>query len=1004
MSDSSSDDGGGFRLTLHFPQMKAAAKPKKNRIKGAKNRLKGKKTHFPDSYLAPGQRITSQVSLNNSSDLEFTLPEQGMVLMEIPSIDWMATHSAFPLDGDDDEEDDDGNDSDASAHAAHQHHQRTAQPTHINFDRDSSDADSDEGTTPFHPEGGLHHVQLRQLKQLKQLRQWRRPSLSLDVADIPLRPPTGSGAAAAALGDAALAHDLALGRRGLVMSLTRLQMSKDHEGLKLKGILRRLALKHEDYTPGFAPTQDSDDSLVAPTNSPSQGELFMGKIFNLGSGGLSGGGMTPGATKRNSDDPPLDEEASVGDTSTSIEMKRLHPLDIDEHAKRLIIEHAPDAAVHFDDSLASNDPHDPHPLSLLLLGLPPHLGPEMLVPDSFYTENTGLAKEREVGGYDDILVDHPDDDYVPPPKKVQTGVLSLLLKLYQSPQELKLSATLALLAVTLDEDLSGFEDHLYSRHPSMDLKHAPLKTRMTAGQQASKFANKFLRKKDKAPEPEAFSSDEDPEGEKFGGGGGTDSHMPLFANARPKAPKKKIKNVKIRDKLRQSKRRQQRLRITVHIADILNRQRFIMRMCRALMLFGAPTHRLEEYMVMTLRVLEIDGQFVYIPGTMIISFGDAATRTSEVHLVKCAQGVNLLKLSDTHIIYKQVIHDLISVEEALQKLEDLLKLKNKFPAWVSVFLYGLGLLAVAPFAFGAGWVDLPICFGVGLCVGYMQYFVLLMLNLYSSVFEVTALIVVLFILRAIGTIHRHDGSHIFCFSAIAQGLLALILPGYIILCGSLELQLRNIVAGSVRMFYAIIYSLFLGFGITLGAALYGWIDKKAVSANSCDPGHNIRDEFRILFVPLFTVCLGLINQARWRQLPAMLVILCTGYVGNYFAGKHFSNVTEFTLCIGAFFIGILGNLYSRLGKGMAVSAMLPAIFVQVPGGIALNANLISGVQTADQINRKNGTDTSNSLDRALSLAFGATMVEVSIGISVGLFAAAIVVYPLGKKRTGLFSL
>lgn len=1002
MSETSSDDGGGFRLTLHFPQMKAPPKPKKNRIKGAKNRLKGKQTRFPDAYLARGLRIASQVSLANSSDLEFSLPQQGMVLMEIPSIDWMATHSAFPLDNDDD--DDDGSVlSDDSADAVHQH-QRQAQPTHIDFDLDSSDANSGDeaGALPFH---GLEPMMLRQLKlsgrsrQLMSLRRPGRPSLSQDVADIPLRPPPP-----AALDQSLLGLDTGLARRGLLMSLNRLHVSKDHEGLKLKGILKRLALKHEDYTPGFAPTTSSDDSLVQPTNSPSQGELFMGKIFNLGSGGLLGGGMTPGATKRQAaDDQPLDEEASVGGGS-SIEMKRLHPLDIDDHAKKLIIEHVPDAAVHFDESGAEHDLHlhdHLHPLLLLLLlTSPPQVGPTMLVPDSFYTENTGLAKERDLGGYDDILVDHPDDDYVPPPKKVQTGVLSLLLKLYQSPQELKLTNTLALLALTSDEDLLGFEDNMYSRHPLFDLKHAPMKTGITAQKKALQFANKFLRKKHPQAEPQAFSSDEDPEAEKVE----NDIHLPLFSNARPKAPKRKMKNVKIRDKLRQNKRRQQRLRITVHIADIMNRQRFIMRMCRALMLFGAPTHRLEEYMVMTLRVLEIDGQFVYIPGTMIISFGDAATRTSEVHLVRCAQGVNLLKLSDTHTIYKQVIHDLISVEEALQKLDELLKLKNKFPAWFSVFLYGLGLLAVAPFAFGAGWVDLPICFGVGLCVGYMQYFVLLMLNLYLSVFEVTALIVVLFISRAIGTIHRHDGKHIFCFSAIAQGLLALILPGYIILCGSLELQLRNIVAGLVRMFYAIIYSLFLGFGITLGAALYGWIDKGAVSANSCDPGHNVRDEFRILFVPLFTVCLGLINQARWRQLPAMLVILCTGYVGNYFAGRHFSNVTEFTLCIGAFFIGILGNLYSRLGKGMAVSAMLPAIFVQVPGGIALNANLILGVQTADQINHKNGTDSSNSLDRALLLAFGATMVEVSIGISVGLFAAAIVVYPFGKKRTGLFLL
>jgi Putative threonine/serine exporter len=69
------------------------------------------------------------------------------------------------------------------------------------------------------------------------------------------------------------------------------------------------------------------------------------------------------------------------------------------------------------------------------------------------------------------------------------------------------------------------------------------------------------------------------------------------------------------------------IRITVHIAETLSRQKYLVRLCRALISYGAPTHRLEEYMKMSARVLEIDGQFLYIPGCMVISFDDAATHT-----------------------------------------------------------------------------------------------------------------------------------------------------------------------------------------------------------------------------------------------------------------------------------------------------------------------------------------------------------------------------------------
>ena len=96
-------------------------------------------------------------------------------------------------------------------------------------------------------------------------------------------------------------------------------------------------------------------------------------------------------------------------------------------------------------------------------------------------------------------------------------------------------------------------------------------------------------------------------------------------------------------------------------------------------------------------------------------------------------------------------------------------------------------------------------------------------------------------------------------------------------------------------------------------------------------------------------------------------------------------MTEFTACIGAFIVGVLGNLYSRIWKGMAVSAMLPAIFVQVPSGIASKSSLISGLNTADQITNKSSSNNGGTVTNdASSLSFGATMVEVSIGISVGL--------------------
>lgn len=218
-------------------------------------------------------------------------------------------------------------------------------------------------------------------------------------------------------------------------------------------------------------------------------------------------------------------------------------------------------------------------------------------------------------------------------------------------------------------------------------------------------------------------------------------------------------------------------RITVHIAETLSRQEYIIKLCRALMLYGAPTHRLEEYLSMSARVLEIDGQFLYIPGCMIISFDDKSTHTTEVKIVRTTQGIDLGKLKDVHLIYKEVMHDVIGVEEGTLKLDALMSSKDKYHAWLRVLVFGLTSLTAAPFSFKARLIDLPLCFFFGCLVGFLQLIVAPRSNLYSNVFEVSATVLVSFLARAFGSIRV--GS-LFCFSSLAQGGIVMLLPGYLV--------------------------------------------------------------------------------------------------------------------------------------------------------------------------------------------------------------------------------
>lgn len=458
------------------------------------------------------------------------------------------------------------------------------------------------------------------------------------------------------------------------------------------------------------------------------------------------------------------------------------------------------------------------------------------------------------------------------------------------------------------------------------------------------------------------------------------------------------------------------IRVTVHIAEIICRQRYIMQLCKALMAFGAPTHRLEEYMQMTAKVLEVDSQFLYLPGCMIMSFDDPSTRTTEVKLVRVAQGVDLARLSDTHLIYKNVIHDVIGIEEAVQELDEVMTKKPRYNKIIVVLVYGLATATVGPFAFSARPIDMPIIFLNGCLVGLMQHVAAPRSVLYSNVFEVTSTVVTSFLARAFGSIPREvvDGKrqYLFCFSAIAQASIALILPGFLVLCSSLELQSHQIIAGSIRMVYAIIFSLFIGYGITVGTTIYGLMDPAAVSDIQCPKVGAFQNPYvaRFPFVAVMTVWLLVINQGKWKQLPPMTIIALTGYITNYFSTKKLGSNSQVANTVGAFTIGIMGNLYSRLWHGHAATAILPGIFILVPSGLAATGSLISGVQSADQIRQNVSSHNQPSSSPGAGLAasssvfsLGFGMIQVAIGITIGLFIAALVVYPYGKRRSGLFS-
>ncbi|KAF9268113.1 DUF1212-domain-containing protein [Marasmius fiardii PR-910] len=478
-----------------------------------------------------------------------------------------------------------------------------------------------------------------------------------------------------------------------------------------------------------------------------------------------------------------------------------------------------------------------------------------------------------------------------------------------------------------------------------------------------------------------------------------------------------------------------RIKIEFNVTSMVHRQEFLLKLARALMTFGAPSHRIESQLVAAGRILEVEAEFIHLPSVIICSFGDQELGCSETHFIRCGGGLALGALHKVHLIYRAVVHDEISAKKAARQLDELLAAPPLYSAFFRCLLAFCLSSLICPLAFGGSFVDMWIS-GAGALILSVLRLCATKSALYANVFEITVAIFVSFAARGLSSIR----SQIFCYTAISSAGIIGILPGYLILSSSLELASKNIVCGSVKMVYALIYTLFLGFGLQIGSDFYllfdhrmrNKLDSLAASLQSTislsgtwlsDNGTNATSPLvgtwtfshvvalkeqdihegcyrptafpwylqpfppwtAFIIVPVFSLLSSLANlqPLRSKQLAVMVAISCCSYASNKVANYYIFNRSDVVSAIGAFTVGVLGNVYSRKMGGTAFTSMVTGVLFLVPSGLSQAGGI---------------TANGNGID------IGGAMIAVTIGITVGLFMSQALVYMFGtRKNAAVFS-
>jgi len=166
-----------------------------------------------------------------------------------------------------------------------------------------------------------------------------------------------------------------------------------------------------------------------------------------------------------------------------------------------------------------------------------------------------------------------------------------------------------------------------------------------------------------------------------------------------------------------------------------HRHEFLLKLARALMTFGAPSHRIESQLVAAARILEVEAEFIHLPSVIICSYGDQDLGCSETHFVKCGGRLSLGALHKVHLIYRSVVHDEISAKQATSQLEALLNSPPPYSVPFRCLLAFCLSALICPLAFGGSFADMWIS-GMSACVlAFLQLRVAEKSALYANVFE-----------------------------------------------------------------------------------------------------------------------------------------------------------------------------------------------------------------------------------------------------------------------------
>ncbi|KAJ1808801.1 pheromone-regulated protein prm10 [Coemansia sp. RSA 2523] len=416
----------------------------------------------------------------------------------------------------------------------------------------------------------------------------------------------------------------------------------------------------------------------------------------------------------------------------------------------------------------------------------------------------------------------------------------------------------------------------------------------------------------------------------------------------------------------------------LHAIDVLLRhQRFLVLIAKALMMYGSPLHHLENNLIRTAQLLDLEITASALPGLILISFEDSLTHTSETKIIRCTNGWDMHRLDQTNQLLRRVVRSNVDVDQAIVELEQIITAPPIYAWYWQVLNWGILSWSLCLVCFGGSWHDSGLALVLGLMGGVLSL-AAGKFSGYTNLFEVSVSILT----GLFGAALSQWG----CFAAISLSATAVLLPGLVMTTGVIELSSRHMVSGTVRVFYALLLAFIIAYGLLIGVQIYNKIagnlllDGALLDLTQCHP--LTRWSWFGTF-PIGIINIAVLVNIHWRHWISVTVVAGICY-GVFWLFKFHLGLDDLAPVVASFVLGLVANIWSKFTGQTAYMILLPGEMFLVPGSV--------GVRGFSSLLSKEG-------GQGLTLAL--QMITTCLSIMIGLFASSFIVYPRGKQNSAL---